>query len=177
MQDSEGVSWSSGKNHGRVYKLKKQSSRHLEIDDGTPWKRLEILLMCEFQSKAAVETGSHISSHRSKLRRTKHRQRADVMVNRFLRLQYYSSPFSCKFTSVQFLAKSSTLRPRKVLIRLPPLSMLHPASPCSCGYEVATSEETNVIITRLWRNESVGVRLVTGAMCSLQSLGMAWHGM
>jgi hypothetical protein len=97
------------------------------------------------------------------------------MVNRFLRLQYYSSPFSCKFTSVQFLAKSSTLRPRKVLIRLSPLSMLHPASPCSCGYEVATSEETNVTITRLRRNESVGVRLVTGVICSLQSLGMAWH--
>ena len=52
--------------------------------------------------------------------------------------------------------------------------MLHPASPCSCGYEVATSEETNVIITRLWRNESVGVELVTGVMCSLQSLGRAW---
>lgn len=53
--------------------------------------------------------------------------------------------------------------------------MLHPASPCSCGYEVATSEETNVTITRLRRNESVGVRLVTGVICSLQSLGMAWH--
>jgi hypothetical protein len=36
-----------------------------------PWKLLEVLLMCEFQSEAVVETGSHISSHRRQASKNK----------------------------------------------------------------------------------------------------------